>query len=111
MLRCQGDTECRLANEDFNPSRLIRNLAPRNGNRYSSSHIPNKAYTPPKASLQKHGQLVNAVAKVNHDCLFNQVANTLDEGLVSRVRFDVVVPIFGGGELDNEAMGYSILRP
>lgn len=53
--------------------------------------------------------LINPMDEINDDHLLNDSAHDPDEGLVSWVEGDVVVPVCDGCELDDEAVGHASL--
>lgn len=53
--------------------------------------------------------LVHSVGKINHNSLFDQLSDALDESLVCRVGLDIVIPILCRCELGDKTMGDSIL--
>ena len=54
-------------------------------------------------------RLVGSISKINDNCLLEDVADTLDVCLVRSIMANVIVPVLGRGELDDEAMRQTIL--
>ena len=52
----------------------------------------------------------DARRKIDHLCLGGNFEECLDKTLVGRVRFGVVVPVFGAVKFDNEGMRHAVLR-